>query len=379
MKKVAILTFVKVFNYGAELQAYALSKVIAKLGVDVEVLDLSIKDVNNRGFKRLYRIGLSNVLPFINTLLSRGLTFIMNQVFRKRNESRKRRFDRFYRQYMPFSAFKYKAFAELYQNNFDYDIAIVGSDQVWNYAFPFSVEPFLLTFTSAQVKKVAYAASIGRNSIPDYLKPCYQKALETFDFISVREKTAKDILESTIGISSKVALDPTLLLTQKEWLERLALTKKKSDYLLIYMLMQSTELLHLAAIIAKEYSLRIVQILSSPYVLNPHKDVSYVYNAGPKEFVELFSNASFVLTSSFHGTAFAVNFNIPFYSFVKSRRSNNSRIIDLLSDLQLSSRIVNNNELPSKVDWLSIDFTKANEILKMKREESIGYLKDNIQ
>lgn len=379
MKRVAILTFIKVFNYGAELQAYALSQAIAKLGVNVEVLDLSIKDIDNKGFKRLYRMGLSDVRPFINTLLSKTLTLIMSQMFRGRKESKKKHFDMFYRQHMSFSAFKYKAFIELYQNNFDYDIAVVGSDQVWNYAFPFSVEPFLLTFTSSRVKKVAYAASIGRNSIPDYLRPCYKKALDSFDFISVREKTAKNILESSIGISSKVALDPTLLLTQEEWLERLALTKKKNGYLLIYMLMQSTELLHLATTMAKEYNFRIIQILSSPYVFNPHKDVSYVYDAGPKEFVELFSNASFVLTSSFHGTAFAVNFNIPFYSFVKSRRSNNSRIIDLLSDLQLSNRIVNDNELPSKVDWLSIDFTKANEILEMKREESIGYLKDNIQ
>ena len=97
------------------------------------------------------------------------------------------------------------------------------------------------------------------------------------------------------------------------------------------------------------------------------------------QVIAYFAHAEYIIASSFHGTAFAVNFNIPFYSFVKSRRSNNSRIIDLLSDLQLSNRIVNDNELPSKVDWLSIDFTKANEILEMKREESIGYLKDNIQ
>ena len=92
------------------------------------------------------------------------------------------------------------------------------------------------------------------------------------------------------------------------------------------------------------------------------------------EFVGLFANAEFVVTNSFHGTVFSINFSKPFYSVIKSQHSTNSRLTSILRKLKLENRILSvGSPLPVVTD---IDFAEPAACLEAEREHSIGYIKN---
>src|SRR5690606_13016353 len=111
----------------------------------------------------------------------------------------------------------------------------------------------------------------------------------------------------------------------------------------------------------------------SPYMFD--RGVEVIYDAGPKEFIELFAGASFVVTNSFHGTAFSVNFNIPFYSTPRLGKRTNSRFKSLLSLLGIEDRIVYDGTEFEKLQKIkNVDFEKVNNELIKERNKSIDYL-----
>lgn len=64
-----------------------------------------------------------------------------------------------------------------------------------------------------------------------------------------------------------------------------------------------------------------------------------IYDAGPREFVGYFSRASYVVTDSFHGTAFAIIFKKNFNTYIALPRAS-QRIKSLLGVCNLLGRIV---------------------------------------
>ena len=165
---IGILTFVKVGNYGAELQAFALSKVLQLRGIHAETIDCSIKDVKIDGYEN--RLVKKSLISVIKNLIVSVVNFATSMVYYKRKRLKKRAFEQFYSDYMSFSGNKIKSFNDLYSSSFHYDVVIVGSDQVWNYSYPFKPEPFLLTFVDDNTRKISYAASIGKSYLPENLK-----------------------------------------------------------------------------------------------------------------------------------------------------------------------------------------------------------------
>ena len=221
------------------------------------------------------------------------------------------------------------------------------------------------------MKKYSYAASFGVSSLPQEQVDVFAKNLSRFEKVAVREETGKRILKEQLNIESTVVLDPTLLLDKNKWCESLNIDQLKKKYILTYFLDTDDELKEIASAVSKKTGLPIYNITTSTKSFFGDKVIK---NAGPKEWAEYFYNAEFIVTSSFHGTAFAINFEKQFYTYAKNNRA--SRIVDLLSVLGLDDRCISNaNEIDLST---KINYDEVNIKLNEERKKSFEFIESII-
>ena len=343
MKKTGILTFNRAINYGAVLQAYALKTYINKYS------DCDIINYKNEHIEKTYLLSSKNIIK---------------SILKKIQFSKK--YKRFYNFIDEMSTKKAYDINNFNSVEDDFDKIIVGSDQVWNFTCSGNDKAYLLN-TVDNVKKYSYAASFGVSALPNEELSIFKESLSKFEKLSVREETGKNILKEQFSLDSEVVLDPTLLLDKDEWIKNLNLTKTNKKYILTYFLDNDIELTEIARTISKKTGLPIYNITTSTKSRFGNKVIK---NAGPKEWVEYFYNAEFIVTSSFHGTAFAINFNKQFYTYAKNNRS--SRIVDLLNTVGLSERrISNENEI--NLDQI-IDYIDINTTINNKKTNSYSFI-----
>jgi len=384
-KKVGILTFFNRFNYGAELQAYALHKKVRDLGYDCEILDLLSPKHPSAKVPELYKpISVSKKMrstkSHINKKLSEALTFIGTVLNSKNARIRKKRFGEFKQTYMAVSEHKYCSVDDLYCQKMPYDIFITGSDQVWNpQVLISSPEPYFLTFAPKDKRKISYAPSFGVSSIPDEIKDKYATWLANIDCLSVREKQGAAIISEITGRTATVVLDPTLLLTAEDWDEAAIEPTLKKPYILLYDRIHSSYVVKLAYYLSQKTAYSIVRIPRGNIREGVEYKVKYLFGQGPSEFLGLFRSASFVLTSSFHGTAFSITYNKPFYSIIRKGGSRNSRLVSILDNLNLRSRLLSVGDTFPKEENISIDFSEAEVALGKEREKSLSFLAEAIR
>lgn len=149
------------------------------------------------------------------------------------------------------------------------------------------------------------------------------------------------------------------------------------EFVLIYELRHQDAIDTLAAAISKKLGVPIVGLCTTIGSCKARRDVIDIADAGSAEFLFLFRKAQFVVTNSFHGTAFSINFSRPFYSVLERKRGNNSRQLDLLERCGLSNRVAYEGELPQNIS-LTIDFAMANCALDALRRQSVNYITDAI-
>lgn len=265
-----------------------------------------------------------------------------------------------------------------------FDTYVVGSDQVWNERHMKGAPTFLLDFVPDEKKKISYASSAARAKISDNLIDRYRKLLKRFSAISVRETNTQRIVKDLTGVMPIVTLDPTLLLTNEEWtwIADVSTFNVNEPYILVYILKYSfhpypyaTELIRT---LYKETGYRIVMLR---YSAREHLGIDNVIDlhesVGPCEFVSLFKNAAFVVTTSFHGTAFAINFERPFYSLI-NKDIEDDRISSLLELLGCDDRGVDYRDV-SKCHFGKLDYENIKIRLNKERQKSMNYLKENLQ
>lgn len=374
--KIGILTILNVNNYGAELQCCALYRKLHEMGYDAEVVNYLFgihPEHRLKGEKRTVPI------PFIQDVKVRMLPIVQNLfcLFHQKNKRiRNGRFEEFHRKYNRLTGKVYPSVKSLYDASFDYDVICIGSDQVWNYMKGYSLEPFFACFDKNGTKKISYASSIGLSAISKEAEDAFKKGLSGFSYISVREQQAADMLGNLLHRDIDVVLDPTLILDHQEWLEVANFDMcPKEKYILVYIvtIKPCDYVLTLARHIAKQRNLKIVRICRDAYPERSGNDVQEILTAGPSDFVGLFARAEFVVTNSFHGTVFSVNFSKPFYSVIKNRYSTNSRLTSILQKLKLEDRIIPvNSRLPEITD---IDYTQPAANLKEERLHSLEYIR----
>ena len=380
VKKIGIITIEHIGNYGAELQCYATQKVLQSFGFDAEVIDYCYyKDYRYKDSKMsepfvsmTLKDRLSYVLKYriVNRLIDNVL-FLFNSNISRRNN----RFSTFHAENTKMSK-RYMSMPELYEAKMDYDVFVTGSDQVWNPSAQSSIEPYFLTFAPEGAKKISYAASFGVSEIDSNLRERYKEYLSKFDNISVRERNACDMVKQLVDKDTEWVLDPTLLLNKDEWLK----VAKQYDniperYVLVYTLFDSPAIFNLAKRIAQEKGISVLRIAKRAYMVNKIDGIRNILDAGPAEFVSIIAGADYVVTDSFHGTAFSVNFGIPFSVIVSSKKKNNSRMESLLNVAGLSERMVYEEDVSSVIYNDSIDFKEIENHIKKARVTSMNFFK----
>ncbi len=358
MKKIGILTFSRVRNYGAVLQSWALKNIILKLGHSCEIINYSNNFLSVK-YKLMPNHKIFNFKELILDILRLPLKLLETYNFCKFNSflySNKKIF------------FK----RDLYSLNDKYDLFIVGSDQVWNLDLTGNDTSYFLDFVTDNYKKNAYAASFGKDRLTEEQKKIFRYFLEKFNKLSVREIQGQNIIKELIDKEIPVLLDPTMLLDKNDW-ENIAIFPKKNNFILLYLMDFDRDIINFAEKFAKHKKIEIIYLSSA---FRKKINAKYV-NPIPQEWVGYFMNAEYIVTNSFHGLCFAINFNKHFFVDLLPLPANvNSRLENILDLFNLRDRLIDN--IGNDYDRL-IDYEFVNKILEIEREKSINYLKEIIK
>ena len=349
MKKAAILTINDDWNYGNRLQNYAVQRVLEKHNLKVETIYNQNNVYGVKYFKKKVKDNIKKVLNI------------------KKEIKKYNKFNLFNKN-IKFAKFAIDSKHIPKKLGLKYDYFFTGSDQVWNPTFERMSDVDFLTF-APEIKRNSFSASFGINEIPKQMREYYRENLMKMQKISVREDIGKIIIKELTGRDDvEVLVDPTMLLTNKEW-NRVAKKPKmlKTDkYILNYFLGElSEERKNEIEKIAKENECTVINILdkNSPF-----------YQTGPSEFLYLEENAFLICTDSFHSCVFAILYNRPFIVFDREDKnaSMNSRIETLLNKFELQDRKFNGKITKKE---LECDYENAYKILESEKEKADKFLR----
>lgn len=355
MKKIGVMTFHRAANYGAVLQAYALSYVLQALGNDVKIIDYRCQRIEN-----LYD-------PF-SAKAAQGLPGKIKKLLRwNQLRVKGKRFAAFREKYLALTVPCYNQ-EQLKAAARELTVCVTGSDQVFNLQETGGDRAYLLDFADGGQKKLAYAASFGTKHMSESDRKLLAEQLQSFDGISVRESSAVELARTLSGKQAALALDPVLLLHQDVW-EKLWKKPKHvpENYVLAYMMAGSD------ALTQKAYQLGENVVIVNPTLKQQlrNRDCRQYPAASPEEFLWLFGNAHTVVTNSFHGLAFAIVFRKDFYVEL-TNKDRAGRLQELLALIGLEDRILPCKN-PGPIDWERVEG-----ILTHYREQSLDFLQKGI-
>ncbi len=357
--KIGILTFHCAHNYGAVLQCYALQETLKQMGHDVEVIDYR-PEYLLAPYRRF------DVHRFISrNPLKMAKKCVTEIVLANKRIIRYDSFNRFITKELRLSE---KTEGKSIPQK--YDVYVMGSDQIWNPKITNGFDPVYFGdfgFPKDNKKYVAYAASMGATSLEDDAKAFYMKALKSFDSVSVREIQLAALLQPLTDKKVEIVLDPTLLVDRNLWSGITKTHRIKEKYVLVYQVRYDSNTLRIAYDIAKEIGAVVVEITA---FFNPRLKKNRLQCASPEEFIGWIGNASCVVTTSFHGTAFSVIFNKPFYCIALGDNGD-SRSASLLKNIGLEDRMINKNDSPG---FSGINYDHPNAKLSLLKEKSKEYL-----
>jgi hypothetical protein len=264
----------------------------------------------------------------------------------------------------------------------NYSVLVSGSDQLWNPAVTGAENRFddayLLGFAEPSQFCMSYATSVGGYQIPEQPDGELVTHLKRYKAIAVREADTASKISALLNTPVEHVLDPTLLLNKKEWTSILGLSDEKGvskePYVLVYAVAKDVFFSKAVEALTKRIGLKVISIDQD--LMLGHKSSVHLMDSGPLDFIQLFANASFVVTNSFHGTAFSVNFNVPFAAV--RPRSGANRILSFLNSTALNERFVQDLV---EVDGMgiSVDFNDSNIRLESLRARSLAYVEKTLK
>ncbi len=265
--------------------------------------------------------------------------------------------------------------AELRGIALKYDRIVCGSDQIWNYQITNFDKNYFLDFCDDRRKKIAYAASFGFDSLPPRYVEEYRTLLNTFNCISVREWQGRNIVRDLTQREAEVVLDPTMLLARSDW-ENVAQDYKNNNYIFVYAFGRLTPAMK--TLLRKLSARTGCAIVYNSYTITRPIKATYEKCVGPAQFLGMFKNARYVVTNSFHGTAFSIIFNKDFFlEMLPVAQGINSRLENILDVFDLRSRLIGNRTEVNINE--AIDYDRVNHILRAEREKSMSYIKRSIE
>ena len=374
MKKVGIVTFHYPLNFGSVLQAQATQIAVERLGYESEIIDYRF--VSSSEYDKIY---LSRRNGGFEGMLIKPLLYIHPQ----KRAVRIARYNEYDKQLVK-SKGTFCSYEELTKVCNDYDIFMSGSDQIWSSSVPEIVRSgtdaiygYFLAFT--EKPKIAYASCVAAMKAEDLQE--YKEFIEKYSFIATREERGAEVLRELLGHDVPVVMDPSFLLTKEEWAEYTEQRRLINDpYVLLYSLRNGAAQRNWMKAIrkfCKDKKFRIVVI--SPYFSYPMPGVTYMLDAGPKEFLNLYHNAEIVFTDTFHGTAFAVNFNRPVFALGNKYWKKDIRKTFLMNQLGMQDRLIEDESEISDVTNYSYDYMNVNNRIDELRASSLDYLRNALE
>lgn len=374
MKKVGILTVHRLPNWGSALQGYALQKVVESLGFECECINYKYPNswhikkgswIQARpGIKRKIGVLLGMRAPF---LLSMVESFVKKEI----KESK-----------------EYNSFEDIHSDPPIYDIYISGSDQIWNWKSMCADSTYLLDFAPDDRLKISYSSSFSVSYIPENLKKMYVNNLLRYKSLSVRESNGCKIIKQLLGKNIPIVLDPTLLINKTQWSFLAKKAKWKCElpskfilsYLLDYTFDPRPAMTLLLYKLQEIYKCPVIMIGRNNDIFKGDKfKMPISQGIGVYEFLWLVEHATVVASSSFHGTAFAINMGTPFISLIEKEEQEDDRIKSLLASVGLTENLVTTT---SNFHNMKIDGTYDVDCVESKldslREKSIKYLQKNL-
>ena len=335
MIRIKTITCHDVYNHGASLQAYALQTYLLSLGHDVEIIDYKPDYLS--GHYKLWSVAN----PLFDKPIVKQLYLLAKLPGRLFLLKRKRLFDEFTSAYLKLTNHRYHSFEELKSNPPQADVYIAGSDQIWNTVFPNGRDAaFYLDFAPPMAKRISYAASFATEDVVEEYKPFVKNMLQNFDKISIRERSSLPLLENLGRTDGRAVCDPVFLLAKAQWNRLLPSANIRDRYLLVYDTEKSAILKKIALRIAKEKNLKIYNV--SAFKIG-YADQE-LWASSPLNFVQLVRDAEYIISNSFHATAFSVIFGKNFC--VVNRTENiNERMKSVLEDLGLQERLISDFHL----------------------------------
>jgi len=379
--KIGITTFHFAENCGAMLQCIALKKKLESMGHRVIVIDYRPKYHIKRysifgnpadAAKAAYQRNKSRGIRAMHAAVRVYIGTIKANKNMLEKLSTKRRFSAYMKSHMDLSR-KFTAIEQLKKHDPGCDAYISGSDQVWN---PMITDGsldmvYFLDFGSQNAKRLTYAASA---CDMDEIPPEAAKAIRRLDSIALRESEMKEKIESVCGKKVYITIDPTLLLSCDDY------SKLKTDpgvnepYLLVYAIPNSGINAFCGVVDRVAEAIKIKCIDISPERL-PLKNCSEHRNGiDPSAFIGYIESADYIVTNSFHGTAFSVIYNKKFITVPHSARS--SRITELLHKLDLDDRIITLQDIAADTLEKAIGYDKVNGLLRQMQTASERYLSE---
>lgn len=279
-------------------------------------------------------------------------------------------------------------YSELYELNKICDSFCIGSDQCWNYKISF-YENTYLPFVDREKRIISFATSLGHKNdlIPINAKSRIKSYLEKYTAISVREHFSMEILKNNYGIRSTVVLEPVFCIDKNIYFEiaKNSNINFEKPYLLTYILDPTPQKRKAILYYSQKLGIEAVNILDGN-TFDIKKAVSImdlpnIYNnIEVADFLNLFMHADYVITDSFHGTAFSIIFEKSFLSIANPIRGF-ERFSDLLGRLKLTDRlVVDHDNIPNDEKYLEpIDYAETNNIIKSEAKRTVEWLKGAIE
>lgn len=264
----------------------------------------------------------------------------------------------------------------------NYDIVIVGSDQLW---LPSNIagDYYTLSFVPDSVIKASYATSFGVSKLPASLQNKASAFLSRIRYLSVRELSGRDIVRSVADVDAKLVCDPTLLLASEEWKSYAsARLCPNEDYILCYFMGDNPNQREMVRALSEDMGWKIVTLPHlDRYIASDKNFGDYrLYDVSPFEFLGLFSRASCVCTDSFHGTIFSIQFHRPLFVFPRfssnATLSTNTRIESLLKVLDFGDCFVKRDQRLSALIDCFADYDRVDKRILDFRAFSVDFLKE---
>lgn len=363
-KKVGILTYHNPDNYGAVLQTMALVEMLKRLDVCPSVIDYTTNA----------HLSAYKYFQFNGTLKS-----ILNIILGLPN------YFKLKRRHQKFADFRGSHFplTRRYVDKVDFlgdlpklDAIITGSDQVFQVWENKELSVYYLPFYGTHIKKIAYAPSFGRSEFNSSIDSKIAKALSDFDNLSCREEKGAQHIQELTGKECALTVDPVLLMGKEFWSNVcFSPDEFKEEYILIYDLLGGPYLVNLANQLNKDKKYKIVCITTKKFLKRPYHVDKMIWDASPLDFVGWFKNASYVVTDSFHGSAFATIFSKPLVSLIINERASD-RLETLLSYMDAGEKLLNRKKLSEGININDyVISTSSNAKLEKAIAFSQNYLK----